>query len=46
MLVCIMLYQKEGPLRSPNYFFAKCALILYFAGNIKRQGGKGGGNEG
>ena len=34
-----MLYQKDGPLRSSDYFFAKCyALILYFAGNLKCQG--------
>ena len=26
VLVCIMLYQEDGPLRSSNYFFAKCML--------------------
>ena len=36
------MYLKDGPLRSSDYFFAKC-MLLYFAGNIKHQGGEGGG---
>ena len=40
------MYLKDSPLRSSDYIFAKC-MLLYFAGNIKRQVGEGpGGNEG
>ena len=43
----VMFYLKDGPLRSSNYFFAKCMHALkYFAGNIERQGGEGGGEPG
>ena len=43
----VMLYLKDGPLRSSNYFFACLMYALkYFAGNIKRQGGEGGREQG
>ena len=45
----IMLYLKDGPLRSSNYFQLFLCLMYalkYFAGNIERQGGKGGGEPG
>ena len=39
------MYLKDGPLRSSDYIFAKC-MLYYFAGNIKYQGGEGGGEGG
>ena len=41
----VMLYPKDGPLRSSNYFqlFLCSMYALYFAGNIECQEGEGGG---
>ena len=44
-----MLYLKDGPLRSSNYFqlfLCQMYALKYFAGNIERQGGEGGGEPG
>ena len=49
-MLLVMLCLKDGPLRRSSecigLFLCSMYALKYFAGNIKRQGGEGGGNEG
>ena len=43
----VMLYQKDDPLRSSDYFFAKCMLSYYILQEISNnKGDKEGGMRG